>query len=995
MRISTTIGLSVLFGVTMLFAGCGEKAPGSEEAPVAAEQEPPAVKEEQPAAVKEERPAAVKEEQPAVVKEEQPAAAMEEKPAATEEETPVAGLALSYPLDGTLFPPESAPPTFRWEDGSSGVLSWRIIAGFDDGAANLEFVSEKSEWTPAPADWDRMKKRSLEKECRVTIQGLESPTSTTVVSAASVRISTSSDEVGASIFYRDVILPFIDAIEDPSEIRWRFGSVSSLEQPPVVLENLPVCGNCHSFSADGKTLGMDVDYANDKGSYVVVPVGREMELNSDSVISWSDYKRDDGKTTFGLLSQVSPDGRYVVSTVKDRSVFVPRPDLAFSQLFFPIQGILVVYDLETGEFNALPGADDPSLVQSNPTWSPDGKTIIFARAKAAVIPNLKDEKAVLLAREEAKEYLDGSRKFLFDLYTIPFNDGKGGTPQPLSGASDNGMSNFFPRYSPDGKWVVFCKARSYMLLQPDSELYIMPAEGGEARRMECNTSKMNSWHSWSPNSKWLVFSSKENGPYTQLFLTHIDSEGRSTPPVVLDRFTTADRAANIPEFVPLPPDAIQVMRENFLDDTSYVRAASESAMADDMEAAKKHLRMALKINPKNVEAHKDLGVALSKGGDSDSAIEHFEEAIRLAPADSEAHVNLGMERMGQGDTAGGMTLFEKAVALDSESALARSKLGTALLESGRIDEALEQFGEAVRLSPIDPGHNSNYAFALARNERYEEAITYFEKALRLDPKMAEVHHNLGLCFARLNRLEEAVPHFKEAVELNSSDPDYHNNLGMALVHSGKLEEAVTHFQKALVLKPDFDAARSNLELAEATALQGAADLKTFEEVAADNPNSGEAHFALAQAKAQGGDLEGALIHFGTAAKLAPDNALLQLEYGMALAKANDHDGAVEQLERAVALNPNNPLPRDALARSLSLVGKLDEALPHFQEALRLSGGHPFVLNDLGEALARVGRLEEARVQFEAAVQAGPDFLAARKNLEKVVEALEKKQSPAP
>ena len=40
------------------------------------------------------------------------------------------------------------------------------------------------------------------------------------------------------------------------------------------------------------------------------------------------------------------------------------------------------------------------------------------------------------------------------------------------------MSNFFPKYSPDGKWIVFCKAKSYMLLQPDSELYIIPAEGG-------------------------------------------------------------------------------------------------------------------------------------------------------------------------------------------------------------------------------------------------------------------------------------------------------------------------------------------------------------------------------------------------------------------------------------------------------------------------------------------------------------------------------------
>ena len=40
----------------------------------------------------------------------------------------------------------------------------------------------------------------------------------------------------------------------------------------------------------------------------------------------------------------------------------------------------------------------------------------------------------------------------------------------------------FAKFSPDGKWIVFCRARSFMLLQPDSELYIIPAAGGEARR---------------------------------------------------------------------------------------------------------------------------------------------------------------------------------------------------------------------------------------------------------------------------------------------------------------------------------------------------------------------------------------------------------------------------------------------------------------------------------------------------------------------------------
>ena len=69
-----------------------------------------------------------------------------------------------------------------------------------------------------------------------------------------------------------------------------------------------------------------------------------------------------------------------------------------------------------------------------------------------------------------------------------------------------------------------------MLLMPDSELYIIPSEGGEARRLRANPSRMNSWHSFSPNGRWLVFSSKAFTPYTQLFLTHFDEQGRSTPP---------------------------------------------------------------------------------------------------------------------------------------------------------------------------------------------------------------------------------------------------------------------------------------------------------------------------------------------------------------------------------------------------------------------------------------------------------------------------------
>jgi len=78
----------------------------------------------------------------------------------------------------------------------------------------------------------------------------------------------------------------------------------------------------------------------------------------------------------------------------------------------------------------------------------------------------------------AKEFLGGRRgPFRFDICRIPFNEGKGGEARPVPRLRERD-EQFFPRVSPDGRWLVFTMAKSYMLLQPDSQLYIVPVEGG-------------------------------------------------------------------------------------------------------------------------------------------------------------------------------------------------------------------------------------------------------------------------------------------------------------------------------------------------------------------------------------------------------------------------------------------------------------------------------------------------------------------------------------
>jgi hypothetical protein len=499
-------------------------------------------------------------------------------------------ISIDYPEGGSIFPPGITPPTFLWRDAAG--TSWSIDITFADKSDPIHIVPPREHmklgpidpdtvadsnkppaltlqqaaawaWTPDPATWSAIQAHSVEKPANVVITGYRD--GKVAWSQSKMQFTTSQDPVGAPIFYRDVpLMPSagVNGVVSPLAptaiplVHWRLRDITKPESH-TVLRDMPTCGNCHSFSADGKTFGMDIDGpANDKGLYAVVPVQKHMTIDSKDMVSWNPAGQI-GTTRVGFMSQVSPDGRFVLSTFAGpdlklhESYYVTNfMDYRFLQVFFPTRGILAWYDRTTGLRTPLPGADDPKFVQTDGVWSPDGKYIVFARAEAKA-PRERGQPAALHALDEYETQIK------YDLYRIPFNDGKGGVAEPIAGASGNGMSNNFPKVSPDGKWIVFVQCKNGQLMRPDSQLYIVPASGGAARRMRANTSLMNSWHSFSPNGRWMVFSSKARSPYTQMYLTHIDADGNDSPAILIDNTTAANRAVNIPEFANIAGDGIQ------------------------------------------------------------------------------------------------------------------------------------------------------------------------------------------------------------------------------------------------------------------------------------------------------------------------------------------------------------------------------------------------------------------------------------------------------
>jgi hypothetical protein len=455
------------------------------------------------------------------------------------------------PLDNSVFPPEMASPFFKWKDNYDHADGWIIQIRFRSDQESIHIHCKDPQWIPAKEIWETMKQNSFDSPARITIMGFQQLPVLKIVSMGMVRIRTAHDPVGASIMFRRVPPSFSYANEHPELMEWCFADIASYEEPPVIMSHQPFCASCHTFSRNGEILGMDMDYQGDKGAYLLTELGENIALKEENFIHWNSYPRNDGLLGSGLFSRLSPDGRHVVSTVNDISFLAKISDPYCSQLFFPIQGQLAIYSSLAHKITPLfTGENSPETVETDASWSPDGESILFSRAHLTrdLYAELGGD-TIFSAADTDIETLDKQYPIHFDVYRVGFNAGKGGVAVPLKGAGHNGKSNYFARYSPNGRWIVFTQSDTGLVLQPDSRLYIIPASGGSARLMTCNRSRMNSWHTWSPNSRWLGFVSKENMPYTELYLTHIDEYGNDSVPVLISRFNKPGFAVNVPEFI--------------------------------------------------------------------------------------------------------------------------------------------------------------------------------------------------------------------------------------------------------------------------------------------------------------------------------------------------------------------------------------------------------------------------------------------------------------
>ncbi len=425
-------------------------------------------------------------------------------------------------------PVNIAPLTFEW-DGTCDEIVARLTAG------NAEVVCGGDAVQPSMSEW-----RELTTQAAGNAIGVEVYTrqGDNWQRYRDFSIHVSKDSIDPYISYR-LISPSYVAYE---ELTLNQRCLENYDEEVMV--NNMLCGeevkgqcvNCHNYQQYNPER-MQFHARQSYGGTVICYDGkiRKINMKNDSIFSAGVYP-----TWHPWLPLI------VYSTNKTSQVFHTR-NLNKIEVF-DAGSDLIAYDVEKNEVTNI--ENDPAEFEVFPFWAPDGKTVYYCSAHFERQDTIDFSTEIIHRAQEVK----------YNIYKKNFDiDSRTFGPHELVFAADSlDKSATLPRISPDGRFLMFTLGNYgvFHIWHREADLYLLDLKDGSVRAMdEINSQDTESYHSWSSNGRWVVFSSRrDDGNYTRPFIAHIDKDGHGSKPFELpqadpDYHRQFMKSYNIPEFM--------------------------------------------------------------------------------------------------------------------------------------------------------------------------------------------------------------------------------------------------------------------------------------------------------------------------------------------------------------------------------------------------------------------------------------------------------------
>jgi len=226
-------------------------------------------------------------------------------------------------------------------------------------------------------------------------------------------------------------------------------------------------------------------------------------------------------------------------------------------------------------------------------------------------------------------------------------------------------------------------------------------------------------------------------------------------------------------------------------------------LAGRVEEAVARYKHLLVLKPDHVEAHNNLGVALSTLARIDDAVAHYERALVLKPDYAEAYHNLGVALSTLGKIDDAVTHYERALVLKPDYAEAHKNLGVALSALGRLDDAVAHYELAIILKPDYAEAHNDLGNIFKTQGQFDAAMAHYGRAITSKPAYAEAHFNRAAIktFRRGDADLAPLEALADGDGLPANKMHFiHFALAKALEDCGEYDQAFEHLRKGNHLK---------------------------------------------------------------------------------------------------------------------------------------------------------------------------------------------------
>ena len=289
------------------------------------------------------------------------------------------------------------------------------------------------------------------------------------------------------------------------------------------------CMNCHTTNRNGTTF---MHLRGAKGGTILNRNGKLTKLNTRTE-----------NTGGGVYGDISADGRYGVFTTADITFAIhSRVDLRME--VFDKRSDLVVVDFDNLTVTDSPATSGEEFQETFPCFSADGRTIFFCRAVHHEQP-------------------DSIQEMHYDIAVVQFDPetGKMGDRVITIVPAGENLSFSHLKASPDGHWLMATAAQygTFPVWHKESDIWLIDLQTRKIDNLPVvNAFGADTYHSWSSNSRWVVFASKRDDMvYGRPYIAYVGPDGKAGKPFLLpqkdpDKYLTTLKSFNLPELYSIP-----------------------------------------------------------------------------------------------------------------------------------------------------------------------------------------------------------------------------------------------------------------------------------------------------------------------------------------------------------------------------------------------------------------------------------------------------------